>query len=348
VIDAASGPKGAGGSLRSRLASFRHDSAHRLSSGRGALIALALYLVMFTIFATAQPAGFNRNILNTAANKGALLALVAMAQTIPVLTSGLDLSVGMVFVLTNCLASALVAGDALHTTLGVAAVVATGLACGALNGALVVLGRLQPIIATLATSSIYFGGALWLRPAPGGTINEDFADFMTSSLPGGIPVAAVLLLGLVLLGWMPYRRSVIGRTAYAVGSSEQAAYMSGAPVARAKFLAYVLAGLFSAIAGLLLTCLTESGEANAILGGSYTLSSIAAVVVGGTSLFGGTGGAVGSIFGAFVLRTIGDLLFVFDMDPLWQPLFLGVVLLLAVGLGSLRLLRVRNRLDVFR
>ena len=239
-------------------------------------------------------------------------------------------------------------GGPLQTALGVAAVLLTGLVCGALNGAVVVVGRLQPIIATLATGSIYFGAALWLRPSPGGAVNEDFADFMTGSLPGGIPTSLVLLVLLVVVVWLPYRRSVIGRAAYAVGSSEQAAYMSGVPIARAKFVAYVLAGLFSAMAGLLLTGLTYSGEANAPLGGAYTLSSIAAVVVGGTSLFGGSGGAIGSIFGAFVLRTIGDLLFVFDLDPLWQPLFLGVVLLVSVGLGSLRLLRLKNRLDLYR
>jgi ribose transport system permease protein len=334
--------------LRSQLASVRRVWRYRLTSSRGALVALGLYLVMFALFVARHPAGFSSNVVNTAANKGALLALVAMAQTIPVLTSGLDLSVGMVFVLTNCLASNLVSGGPLRTGLGVAVVLVSGLACGALNGALVVRGRLQPIIATLATGSIYFGCALWLRPAPGGEVNDDFATFMTSSLPGGIPVTLVLLAVVVAFGWMPYRRSVIGRAAYAVGSSEQAAYMSGVPIARAKFLTYVLAGLFAAVAGLLLTCLTESGEANAALGGSYTLSSIAAVVVGGTSLFGGAGGAVGSIFGAFVLRTIGDLLFVFNLDPMWQPLFLGVVLLVAVGVGSLRLLRIKNRLDLFR
>jgi len=147
--------------------------------------------------------------------------------------------------------------------------------------------------------------------------------------------------------WVPYRRSLIGRAAYAIGSSEQAAYMSGVAIGRAKFLAYSMSGLFSALAGLLLTCLTYSGEANAFLGGGYTLNSIAAVVVGGTSLFGGSGGAVGSVLGAFVLRTIGDLLFVFDLEPLWQPLFQGVVLAAAVSLGALRLLRVRNRLDLY-
>jgi ribose transport system permease protein len=84
-----------------------------------------------------------------------------------------------------------------------------------------------------------------------------------------------------------------------------------------------------------------------MIGGAYTLNSIAAVVLGGVSLFGGAGSAIGAIFGALVLRTIGDLLFVFDLDPLWQPLFQGVILVVAVSLGSFRLLRMRNRLDLF-
>ncbi|HWT31482.1 MAG TPA: ABC transporter permease, partial [Propylenella sp.] len=101
------------------------------------------------------------------------------------------------------------------------------------------------------------------------------------------------------------------------------------------------------MAGLFLTFFTYSGEASAANGNTYTLFSIAAVVLGGVSLFGGIGSAVGAIFGAFAFRTIGDLLFVFDFEPLWQPLFQGVVLLLAVCLGSFGLVRIRNRLDLF-
>jgi len=239
-------------------------------------------------------------------------------------------------------------GSPVEVALGTLAVLALGVLCGAINGAVVVYGRIQPIIATLATSSIYYGVALALRPAPGGEVDGALADALTGSLPGGVPASLLLLLVVVLVVWLPYRRSVLGRAAYAVGSSAQAAYMSGVPIARATLLAYVLAGLLSAIAGLLLTCITYSGEASAALGGTYTLSSIAAVVIGGTSLFGGAGGAVGSIFGAFVLRTIGDLLFVFDLDALWQPLFLGAVLLVSVSLGSFRLLQVKNRLELYR
>jgi ribose transport system permease protein len=324
------------------------DARYWLASNRGPIGAAALFVAMFALFVTEHPAGLSGNVVNTAANKGALLAFVAIAQTLPVLTGGLDLSVGSVFVMANCLASTLLVGTPLQVATGVAIVLASGLVCGAINGLVVVYGRLQPIIATLATGAMYYGVALWLRPAPGGEVNEDFADFVTGSLGDVVPFSIVVLAGAVVVLWLPYRRSVLGRAAYAVGSSEQAAYMSGVPVAHAKLVAYLLAGLFAAIAGLLLTCLTYSGEANALLGGSYTLSSIAAVVVGGTSLYGGSGGAIGTIFGAFVLRTIGDLLFVFDIDPLSQPLFLGVVLLISVSLGSFRLLKVKKRLDLYR
>jgi ribose transport system permease protein len=164
-----------------------------------------------------------------------------------------------------------------------------------------------------------------------------------------LPTASILVLAaVVLVIWVPFRRSAIGRTAYAVGSSESAAYMSGLPIRRAKFLAYALAGLLASIGGLFLTFFTYTGEAAFASGSAYTLFSIAAVVLGGVSLYGGSGSAVGAIFGALAFRTIGDLLFVFDLEPLWQPLFQGVVLMVAVSLGALGLFRVRNRLEWFR
>jgi ribose transport system permease protein len=123
--------------------------------------------------------------------------------------------------------------------------------------------------------------------------------------------------------------------------------MSGMPIRRAKFAAYVLGGVLASTGGLFLTFFTYSGEASVANGNTYTLYSIAAVVLGGVSLFGGRGSAVGAIFGALAFRAIGDLLFVFDVDPLWQPLFQGLVLLLAVSIGSARLFQVRNRLELF-
>lgn len=325
------------------------DWRYRFGEHRGTLLAILIFVIMFGIYVGNHPAGFTANVVQTASNKGVLLALIAMAQTLVVITAGIDLSVGMVFVLSNCLASYIVAGSAFSTGLGVAGVLLTGLACGAVNGFVVIFGRLQPIVTTLATGAIFFGIALAIRPNPGGApdFNQELADALTGKLPGGIPASLAALAVIVLVIWIPFRRSVVGRAAYAIGSSEQAAYMSGVPIRRAKFVAYSLSGLLASMGGLFVTFISYSGEASAANGGTYTLNSIASVVLGGVSLFGGSGSAVGAIFGAFILRTIGDLLFVFDFDPLWQPLFQGVVLLAAVCLGSLRLFQIRNRLDLF-
>jgi ribose transport system permease protein len=324
------------------------DWRYRFAEHRGTLLALGIFIVMFVIYTSNHPAGFTANVVQTAANKGVLLAFIAMAQTLVVITAGIDLSVGMIFVLTNCLASALVVGGMAETTLGVIAVLSTGVTCGAINGAIVIWGRLQPIVTTIATGAIYFGIALLLRPFPGGSVNEGLADALTGRVFGVVPASFVALFLVVLIVWVPFSRSMAGRAAYASGSQESAAYMSGLPIRTGKFVAYALAGLLAAIGGLFLTFFTYTGEAAFASGNAYTLFSIAAVVLGGVSLFGGRGSAVGAIFGALAFRTIGDLLFVFDFDPLWQPLFQGVVLLIAVSLGSFALFRVRNKLEWFQ
>jgi ribose/xylose/arabinose/galactoside ABC-type transport system permease subunit len=315
---------------------------------KGTLFAALLFILMFIIYVSNHPAGFTPNVVQTAANKATLLAFVAMAQCFVVITAGIDLSVGMILILCNCLASWLVVGTPFQTGIGVVVVLLAGLACGLLNGLVIIFGRLQPIVTTIATSAVFYGLALLLRPTPGGSVNEDLADAFTSKLFGTVPASLVVLALVVLVIWVPFSRSVLGRTAYAVGSAENAAYMSAMPVKRAKLAAYALAGLLSAIGGLYLTFFSYTGEAAFASGNAYTLYSIAAVVLGGVSLAGGKGSAVGAVFGALAFRTIGDLLFVFDLDPLWQPLFQGVVLMLAVSIGCIGLSRVRNRLEWFQ
>ena len=212
------------------------DWRYRLAEHRGTLLALAFFILMFAIYASNHPAGFTANVVQTAANKGALLALVAMAQTFVVLTAGIDLSVGMVFVLTNCLASWIVVGSPAMVGLGVVGVLLTGLLCGAINGAIVIYGRLQPIVTTIATGAIYFGIALALRPVPGGDVNSDLADAFTGRVLGVIPASLVALAAVVVVIWLPYRRSVIGRAAYAVGSSESRRLYVGRAGPRGKIL----------------------------------------------------------------------------------------------------------------
>jgi ribose transport system permease protein len=323
------------------------EARYWLAENKRTLFAFTAFVAMFALYAANHPAGLTPNVAQTAANKGVILAIVAMAQTVVVLTSGIDLSVGMVMVLANCLASHIVIGAPLQVALGALGVLAVGALCGAVNAAIVIFGRLQPIVTTIATGAIYYGAALALRPVPGGDVDAGLADALTGQIAGTIPASLLLLVALVVLVWWPFRRSVVGRAVYAVGSAETAAYMSGVPVRRAKFAAYTLSGLLASMAGLFVTFVTYSGEASMANGGTYTLYSIAAVVLGGVSLFGGSGSAIGAIFGALMFRTIGDLLFVFNVEPLWQPLFQGLVLAAAVCLGSLRLLRIRNRLELY-
>src|ERR1700712_494248 len=250
---------------------------------RGTLLALAIFVLMFANYLANHPAIVNNgytvqgvgNVVQTAANKGILLALIAIAQTFVVLTAGIDLSIGMIFVLCNVVASFVVVtnttalygfdlGPVAGPAIGIVLVLLVGIACGAVNGAIVIYGRLQPIVAPIATAAVFFGIALWMRPQPGAT--PDFAKalgkFMLSKFWGVIPASMVFLLIVVVLLWIPYRRSVLGRTTYAVGSSEAAAYMSGMPIRRAKFLAYVWSGLFSGLGGLYITFVTSSGQAD--------------------------------------------------------------------------------------
>src|SRR3954453_23547483 len=173
---------------------MHHDWRYYLQERRGTYAAVVMFIAIFALYIGKHQVGWAVPVRTTAANKGVLLAIVAMAQTLPVLTGGIDLSVGMVFVLANCLASHLVVGSAAHAAFGVVAVLAAGIACGLVNGLIIVYGRLQPIITTLATGIVYFGLALGLRPVAGGDRHAGLADAPTGSLPGGMPAMLVVLL----------------------------------------------------------------------------------------------------------------------------------------------------------
>lgn len=136
------------------------------AENRGSAFAFGLFVLMFAIYLINYPSSLSANVIQTAANKAVLLALVSMGQTLVVLTAGIDLSIGMMLVLTNCLASWMVTGDASHSALGIAGVLAAGALCGALNGVIIIFGRLQPIVTTIATGAVYYGLALLLRRCP--------------------------------------------------------------------------------------------------------------------------------------------------------------------------------------
>ena len=335
---------------------MRHAAWKRwFLQNRGFAGAILLLTVLYLTYNFIHPRGFSSAVAIQNANESVAIAFVAMAQTLPVLLGGLDLSVGAVMTLSSCIASDLVNGSPGQFLFGMLLTLLSGTAFGLMNGCIIVYGRIQPIIATLATGAIAIGLALIVRPKPGGDVDVDLNWALTNSvydfvdtygIAGGgdawwirpfldIPVPFILLFGVAALVWVPFRRSVTGRTVYAIGSAEGAAFMSGLPINRAKIAAFTLAGFFAACGGLYLAIQTSSGNADIQQAGAYTLNSIAAVVLGGTSMLGG----IGVI--SFYFRIL-------DIDPLLQPLIEGIVLLIAVSFGAIRTLRVKNKLDLFR
>jgi ribose transport system permease protein len=321
--------------IRRRRRSFAGRHAGTLLAYLAFCILMGLYISLLPRFSAAQAISI--------ANQGMTLAIAALGQTLVILTGGVDLSVGPLIALTNSIAASLMTDDPGQVALVVLLVLGIGTLCGFLNGLAVAYGRLQPIVVTLATASIFTGCALFIRPRPGGYVPEWFTNALTTSVGGVVP-SALILLALLIGLWLLFKRSRLGVSIYAIGSSEGAAFMSGISVPRAKVAAYTLAGLASATAGLFFTAQTATGSA--LSGSVFTLNSVAAVVLGGASLAGGRGGYIGTIAGAYVISVIVSVLFFLQVSPFYQSMFQGGILLIAVALGSLRVLRVKNRLEV--
>jgi ribose transport system permease protein len=218
---------------------------------------------------------------------------------------------------------------------GIAVVVGVlllGLVLGGVNGALVVGTRVPDIVVTLAMSFVWAGFALLVRAAPGGGAASWLKSLVVGPLGNEwIPKAAVVLIVIVAMIWIPLSRSRLGLAIYAIGSDRLAAFRSGLPVGRTAFLAYMVTGLFAALAGLSLTASTGIGTP---VPGPYTLMSVAAVVLGGVSLAGGRGGVFGPIVGVVVLQLIQTDMTFLSIDTNLALVAQGVILIGVVMFGS--------------
>ena len=315
-----------------------------LRSHRREWIAGLVLLFLLAIYLGTHPKGISTYVMTIWANQAMILGLAAIAQFFAVVVRGIDLSVGAVMALTNTLASHLLERSAIGIAFGIVLVLIAGLVCGLLNGFLVVYGRIQPIVVTLATASVFVGLAMLLRPTPGGAINYTLAGAMTLDVLG-IPTALIIALIIVFGFWFPFRRTGLGLGLYALGSSEQAAYQSGLNITLIRLCAFALAGLFGSFAGLFYSFVTTTGDAG--IAANFTLNSIAAVVLGGVLLSGGVGSLVGALAGAFILKTIASLMFFSGIPSLAQPFFEGLILAAAIAIGGADVLRVRGRLEIF-
>ena len=266
---------------------------------------------------------------------GALpLAFAAAAQTYVVITAGIDLSVGSQIAVANVLAaSTMQHADTPRALLLALGILLVGTIAGALNGAVVVLSRIPDVVVTLTTGFIWGGVALLILERPGGGAPEGFLNLATGTdLAPWLPNALVLLVVAVALVWVPVKMSRLGLMLYAVGSDRIAAFRSGVGVESTRIMAYALSGLMSAMGGLALTMTTAIGAP--LAGVYYTLSGLAALVIGGVSLTGGRGGMVGPVLAAFVLTLIPTDLIFLNIDPNYGQVIQGTLIVLVVMIGG--------------
>ncbi len=303
------------------------------------VVAYCVLAVVLVLFAANQADFFTVYGPQSIFNQVITLCIAALGQTVIILTSGIDLSVGNLIIFTNCVAATIFmpVTNALGGSIvlgGIATIIILmliGVLAGLFNGCMVVYGRLQPIVVTLATGSIFSGLARYVRPTPGGEVPGQFARFFTGRVFGVIPMSAIVLALAIVCIWLPYRRSRAGQALYAIGGNEKAAYLNGIKIERSKLIAYSVAGLCAAICGVLLTAQTRSGDPTAA--NNFTNNSIAAAVLGGASLMGGKGSYFGSIAGAMILSLIVGLLIFWNISSYYQNLVQGIILILALSVS---------------
>ena len=331
-----------------KMPAIRHRNLSRMLNDivmrGGPLIALILLSAYLSV---ATPHFLTTGNLTNVIRQSSITAILAVGQTLVILSAGIDLSVGAVAAISACAAAVLmtqqftIAGFSIGPLpfwFGLPIALAVGLLAGFINGYIISRGRIPDFIATLGTLTTLRGVALLITgglPVPShmtatelkGYLPEEMIWLGNGSL-FGIPTAGLVALLAVIVGWFILRYTALGRTVFAVGGNRDAARVSGINIDRTKIAVYILAGLMAAIAGVVLAGRLNSS--NALMADGEELRSIAAVVIGGTNLFGGEGGVLGSLIGALIMGVLSNGLNLLNVSDFWQRVIQGLVIILVV------------------
>ncbi len=259
------------------------------------------------------------------------LVFAALAQAFVILGGGLDLSVGAITALSSVTAMTVMGGDNTRIPLGILVALLTGVACGLLNGFIVGIVRLQPLIATFGTASVFSGVTLLVLPTPGGTVPSGLTDTYRMAV-GPLPVP-LLLIVLCALIWAVGRRTVFVRHLFAIGGNRDAAFASLVPVTGTMIASYAVAGGVAGFAALAILANTGSGDP--FIGADIAMNSIAACVLGGLALSGGRGSGYGALAGALILSLISNILFFLGVPTTYRQLASGLIIIAALALSVL-------------
>jgi ribose transport system permease protein len=263
------------------------------------------------------------NILRQASING----IVSVGMTLVILTGGIDLSVGSMLALSAVISASMMKGG-MPVGLAILAALGTGITLGVINGLIITRGRIPPFIATLGMLTV--GRGLTLMYTGGQPVTElpESFRFIGAGFLGPIPMPIVVALSTFVLGYILLTRTRIGEYIYILGDNPIAARLAGVPTERITVLVYALSGLCSALAGLVLIARLDSAQP--VIGMGYEFNAIAAVVVGGTSFSGGEGGLAGTLLGALLIETLNNGLNLLNVSSLWEQVFKGGVIALAL------------------
>jgi ribose transport system permease protein len=285
-------------------------------------------LILFVVLSVASSAFLSKDNLLGVLQADSDIGIAACAGTLVIVAGGIDLSIGATFALAGVLSARFAISSGV--LVGLLAGLAAGAAVGVLNGLVVTLGRVNPLVATLVGAIVVTGAA---EVAAGQELltpkAASFVDAGRDSLLG-VKLSIWLLVLAAIVFAVLLARARLGREAKVIGSNEQAARLSGVSVARVRCITYVLSGLAAALAGVL--AVSQSGQAQSNIGGtSFVLSVIAGIAVGGTSLRGGEGAIWRTVVGVLFLGLVTDGLSLLGVEPLYDQLFTGLIILVAVG-----------------
>ena len=309
---------------------------------RQKLLAFASLLVLMIFFTAASPNFLQTDNMVAILQATAVNGVLAVACTFVIITSGIDLSVGTLMTFCSVMAGVVLTYWGLPLPLGILAAIAAGALCGFVSGVLIAKLKIPPFIATLGMMMLLKGLSLVISGTKPIYFNDtpDFPVISQESLIGyffpalPIPNAVLILFVVAVLASVVLNRTVLGRYTFALGSNEEAVRLSGVNVDFWKIVVYSVSGGICGIAGLLIA--SRLNSAQPALGQGYELDAIAAVVIGGTSLSGGTGTILGTIIGAFIMSVLTNGLRIMSVAQEWQTVVTGIIIILAVYTDILR------------
>ena len=300
-------------------------------------LAFATLVVMFIFFAIFAPNFMSWQNVSGILMAVAVIGILALGTTFVIITAGIDLSIGTGMTLCAVMTGVFITNWGFPMWLGILGGLAMGALIGLVNGIGVVYLRLAPFIATLAMMMIAQGLALVIsgvKPIYFSTSAPSFKQLALGTLIPGLPNAVLITIVVAIIAWVVLGKTVLGRYTFALGSNLEATRLSGVNTKRWLLTVYIFAGLFTGLAGVIMAARLDSAQPQ--LGVGYELQAIAAVVIGGTSLFGGRGSIVGTIIGALIMGTLINGLRVMSIQTEWQNVVLGIVIIIAVFFDSLR------------